>query len=420
MNYIHTIKTSKKGIFGYKWPILFVLTLILALHLFIVLLNDRSERNDSFYLDALKINNQLQKEQKELELKIMKMNVNAQNTIITEIGDDFSQISILEIRNSYREKINSKIENEFTRWIGRSTEFHIHDDRVYLPKTESTNSISISTNISSKLFFYKDEFLSQVETFQSFQNSISPVQSQINECYQDSFNKNICSGGIRERILNSNEFSNLICSDSSKGLKCLFNVSPFTAVEFEILAIPRQEDRRTIEINSNLLLWSRSSGELEIDTNILYNSGQQIENYFLFLIPDSNYNIESVINFFEEVFRQSLNEGEDNLNHISFEKIEEAFAEYITNNNHNSRSYKIELPQTPPIYLRIISNYRLVSNNELEYIPMSQVISETEFSSDIPHLVFITRNRYFEDTSMYSRGSTISVPPRPTQNPHPR
>lgn len=417
-NSIIKFNTAKKAILGYKWPMLFVITLITSLSIFTVLLNDKGERNDNFYIDSLKINSILQKEQKELELRIIKLNADTQEEIISEIRSEFEDKIISQIEELYNQKMNSKVEREFSRFIRQDIEFYIVENRVLVPKSQSTRSITISTNISSPLYFYKTEFLEQVRIFQSFQSSIKNIQSQVNQCYDGSFDRNICSQRVIEELLGgSNELQDITCLQTQRGLDCFFKVVPFTQFEFQVSSIPRQEDRRTIEISPNLILWNRN-GNLEIDTNILFSNEQQLENYFMFLVPDSNYDIPSTINSFEEIFKQSLNEGEDNLNHISFEKIEEIFEDYITNSNPNSRSYKIELPQTPPIYLRIVSNYRFLSNNELEYIPMSQIISETQFPSDLPHSIFITRNRYFQDTSMYSRGTILITPPRPTQNPH--
>ncbi|MFT4244762.1 MAG: hypothetical protein ACMXYB_04905 [Candidatus Woesearchaeota archaeon] len=412
---------QKKALLGFKWPLLFIFTLIGTSFIIIALFNDQIDRNDNFYLDALRINNEFLMEQKELRLLLLKLNSDSQNEIMSEIGNNFFETTSSQIKTRYTEKMNSKVESHFRRWFGRGVEHYVEDSIVYVPKKISRPSITITKNISSPLFHYKEPFLEQVQMLQSFQAIIESTQSQINECYDGSYNQNICLKKIEFEISNQNEF--IICEQTTQrtipALECFFNKAPFTTHTFNIPRLVRQESR-TNGINIPPKVLFRENNKLKINTSVLFTNVEQMESYYVFLIPNSNYNIESAVNSFENrIIQQTQNRNRLSL--ITNELLLETFEDEIILKNVDKQIYRIEIERIPVIYIKTLKNYLQFDIDELPEVAISEIIEFTNHPLSEPHSIFITQNRFNQDSSsMFERGTIIQTPSQLTQNPHER
>ncbi|MCH8519209.1 MAG: hypothetical protein LAT82_00450 [Nanoarchaeota archaeon] len=399
----HNYLIKKKALLPY-FPLVFIFTLIGAAIIVIAVLNNESERQSSLYLTSLNPHSELKLKENDARIEILKINSDVQIELLRDLEDE---INIEELKISYINKVEEKIERFF-----RDYNFRIdaQDNLIYIEFIETNRNLKVTKNITTPIFYFKDEFILQLQELNSLHNVIHQKMIGIEHCYQTNpYNGNLCLGRISQEISQESD-EELVCSlKSAREIECIFRKTPFTSQSFEVTAIQRQEDRRELGEIENLIIVEEITQELVINTNRLFTDINDLQSYFILLKPDEMYNLERAVNIFEETFKNGINQNIDNLNYISFETIEEIFGNFITNSGEN-RVYEIELEEIT-LYLKIVENPNHPRNNELSFIPLSLIISNlNNFPSLMPESIFIIDNRYFEDTSMLSRGSIIEIP----------
>lgn len=412
-----TLIIQKKGSFGLFWPIGIFLTSVIAVSIILIALfqNDVIERN-SIFPQSVEIYNAIELQKNELIHIIAHSNSKVQEDLLSDILEDISILEDPSFSSTYRSSLITYINRDIDRANRRDFRGNRPPLNVRLDESNliheinfQRRNIEVGTTIELPIYYLKEEFIEQARTLNQIENSISRIQSQFDECYQNTFERNECAQLVMNEILSSN--NNIDCTQTTQMtrliLECNFIEAPFTSHNILIAPLPRQDGLEG-ELRIPPSIISTINNEKVINNSVLFTNVEQMESYYVFLIPSETYNLESVINSFENRILQ--NQNRDRLNIIPINLLLDTFEPHITIKNEDTHTYRIEIDNLPTMYLKVIKNYLQFDIDEEQYVIFSELTQDLNFPHNEPAEIFITQNRFYRDSStMYGRGTRISL-----------
>ena len=434
---MNQLNISRKAIVpGLNWMILFLSTLIVMFLMYSPLANFQQNEDSSLFIGAIQIQNYILTEKNVISQEISKANSQVQEELL-EGNDEITP-------NIYNSKLDSKLRSKFS-----SSRFQIKENTITTNITTSANEvgffrnlinsgreavseferdipinyIEITQELEFSKFKYKDLFFSQYQTLKSLEENILTNQAGVNDCYQSEFNKNSCHAQIIQSLTLDSNIKCITNRDEINSIECIFTQAPYTSLSTQLPQLAYKDDRRQIELEESLFS-TNNEGELELNLSSI-SPGQNRRGYFIILFPQGSNeaNIEIDVNKFEELIKEENDENDENIAYESFiesEKVSSILDNYEEDTSDNIGYEPIEISgNMNRLYKIFISEERKDRNlyvltsiqegsGDLVGILMSEI--ETALGIDSIHSIFITENRYFEDTPMYERGQLFEVP----------